>query len=97
MPANKIMKQLNKKRIVITCIIIFSLLVVGGIGFLGYGIYKDTEAFDAKKLLSSGASVMYDKNGEAIYTYGSEENGTRENNLPVTINAPDFSCFFAIN
>lgn len=79
MPANKIMKQLNKKRIVITCIIIFSLLVVGGIGFLGYGIYKDTEAFDAKKLLSSGASVMYDKNGEAIYTYGSEENGTREN------------------
>ena len=51
MPANKIMKQLNKKRIVITCIIIFSLLVVGGIGFLGYGIYKDTEAFDAKKYM----------------------------------------------
>mgnify|MGYP001657671968 FL=1 len=79
MPANKITKQFNKKRIIITCIIIFSLLVVGGIGFLGYGIYKDTEAFDAKKLLSSGASVMYDKNGEAMYTYGSEENGTREN------------------
>ena len=76
MPAKKI---INKKRIIITCIIVFSLLVMGGLGFLGYGIYKDTEAFDAKKLLSSGASVMYDKNGEAIYTYGSEENGTREN------------------
>ncbi len=41
--------------------------------------YKDTETFDAKKLLSSGASVMYDDQGQVLYTYGSEENGTREN------------------
>lgn len=48
-------------------------------GVLGFNIYKDTEAFDADKLLSSGASVMYDSNGEVMYTYGSDENGTREN------------------
>ena len=46
---------------------------------LAYGVYKDTEAFDAKKLLSSGASVMYDDQVKYFYTYGSEENGTREN------------------
>ena len=46
---------------------------------LAYGVYKDTETFDAKKLLSSGASVMYDDQGQVLYTYGSEENGTREN------------------
>ncbi|MDO5813050.1 MAG: transglycosylase domain-containing protein [Bacillota bacterium] len=79
MPVKKIINKLNKKKIIITCIVVVSLLIVGGIGFLGYGVYKDTEAFDAKKLLSSGASVMYDKNGDVMYTYGSEENGTREN------------------
>ena len=48
-------------------------------GFLGFNIYNDTAVFDADKLLSSGASVMYDSDGEVMYTYGSDENGTREN------------------
>ena len=62
--------------------IIGTIALVGAIvlaGVLGFNIYKDTEAFDADKLLSSGASVMYDSNGEVMYTYGSDENGTREN------------------
>ena len=42
-------------------------------------VYKDTATFDSKKLLSSGASVMYDSNGDIMYTYGSQENGTRKN------------------
>ena len=70
------LKKLKPIRIIGT-IALVSAIVLAGV--LGFNIYKDTEAFDADKLLSSGASVMYDSNGEVMYTYGSDENGTREN------------------
>ena len=70
------LKKLKPIRIIGT-IALASAIVLAGV--LGFNIYKDTEAFDADKLLSSGASVMYDSNGEVMYTYGSDENGTREN------------------
>ena len=70
------LKKLKPIRIIGT-IALASAIVLAGV--LGFNIYKDTEAFDADKLLSSGASVMYDSNGEVMYTYGSVENGTREN------------------
>ena len=70
------LKKLKPIRIIGT-IALASAIVLAGV--LGFNIYKDTEAFDSDKLLSSGASVMYDSNGEVMYTYGSDENGTREN------------------
>ena len=72
-------KKLNSKKIitVVTMLILCLILVFSCI--FGYSIYKDTAAFDSEKLLSSGASVMYDSNGNVMYTYGSQENGTREN------------------
>ena len=57
------LKKLKPIRIIGT-IALASAIVLAGV--LGFNIYKDTEAFDADKLLSSGASVMYDSNGEVI-------------------------------
>ena len=51
------LKKLKPIRIIGT-IALASAIVLAGV--LGFNIYKDTEAFDAKKLLSSGASVMYE-------------------------------------
>ena len=76
---NKTQKKINKKKVFITLTICILVALIGGVSVLAYGVYKDTETFDAKKLLSSGASVMYDDQGQVLYTYGSEENGTREN------------------
>ena len=72
-------KKLNSKKIiqVVTMLILCLILVLACI--LGYSVFKDTATFDSKKLLSSGASVMYDSNGDIMYTYGSQENGTRKN------------------
>ena len=72
-------KKLNSKKIiqVVTMLILCLILVFACI--FGYSVYKDTATFDSKKLLSSGASVMYDSNGDIMYTYGSQENGTRKN------------------
>ena len=62
-------KKLNSKKIiqVVTMLILCLILVFACI--FGYSVYKDTAAFDSKKLLSSGASVMYDSNGDIMYTY----------------------------
>ena len=57
------LKKLKPIRIIGT-IALVSAIVLAGV--LGFNIYKDTEAFDADKLLSSGASVMYDSNGEVM-------------------------------
>ena len=76
---NKTQKKINKKKVFIALTICILVALIGGVSVLAYGVYKDTETFDAKKLLSSGASVMYDDQGQVLYTYGSEENGTREN------------------
>ena len=76
---NKTQMKINKKKVFIALTICILVALIGGVSVLAYGVYKDTETFDAKKLLSSGASVMYDDQGQVLYTYGSEENGTREN------------------
>ena len=74
-------KKLNSKKIiqVVTMLILCLILVFACI--FGYSVYKDTATFDSKKLLSSGASVMYDSNGDIMYTYGSQENGTKKCDL----------------
>ena len=72
-------KKANKKKLFIAIAILLIVTIFAGVSVLAYGVYKDTDAFDAKKLLSSGASVMYDDQGKVLYTYGSQENGTREN------------------
>ena len=103
---NKTQKKINKKKVFIALTICILVALIGGVSVLAYGVYKDTETFDAKKLLSSGASVMYDDQGQVLYTYGSEENGTRENityeDLPqvlvdAVVAAEDSRiCFFSI-
>ena len=70
---NKTQKKINKKKVFIALTICILVALIGGVSVLAYGVYKDTETFDAKKLLSSGASVMYDDQGQVLYTYGSEQ------------------------
>ena len=72
-------KKANKKKLFIAIAILLIVTIFAGVSVLAYGVYKDTDAFDSEKLLSSGASVMYDDQGKVLYTYGSQENGTREN------------------
>ena len=72
-------KKLNSKKIITVVTMLTLCLILVFSCIFGYSIYKDTAAFDSEKLLSSGASVMYDSNGNVMYTYGSQENGTREN------------------
>ncbi|MGN1182979.1 MAG: penicillin-binding protein, partial [Faecalibacillus sp.] len=73
------MKKLNIKKISGALMIIIIVICLGFAGVFGYNVYKNTAAFDAKKLLSSGASQIYDSEGNVIYTYGSGENGKRKN------------------
>ena len=72
-------QKINSKKIIqiVTTLILCIILILACL--FGYSVYKDTATFDSKKLLSSGASVMYDSNGDIMYTYGSQENGTRKN------------------
>ena len=63
---NKTQKKINKKKVFIALTICILVALIGGVSVLAYGVYKDTEAFDAKKLLSSGASVMYETEQEKI-------------------------------
>ena len=72
-------KRINKKKVIGVTFIILIVAVLSVTGILGYNIYKDTEAFDAKKLLSSEASQIFDIQGNVIYTFGSDENGKRQN------------------
>lgn len=74
---NKTQKKINKKKVFIALTICILVALIGGVSVLAYGVYKDTETL-MQKLLSSGASVMYDDQGQVLYTYGSEENGTRK-------------------
>ena len=55
---NKTQKKINKKKVFIALTICILVALIGGVSVLAYGVYKDTETFDAKKLLSSGASVL---------------------------------------
>lgn len=76
-PKNK--KRLNRRNLIkvaVALVVIFGLTVTG---IFAYGVYKDTADFSASKLLSGEASRVYDKNGQLIYTYGSDENGSRQN------------------
>ena len=55
------------------------VLCLAGGSFFAWTIYKETEDFSAKKLLSEEPSKIYDDNGELMYTFGSDVNGRREN------------------
>lgn len=55
------------------------VLCLAGGSFFAWTIYKETEDFSAKKLLSEEPSKIYDDKGELMYTYGSDVNGKREN------------------
>ena len=50
---NKTQKKINKKKVFIALTICILVALIGGVSVLAYGVYKDTETFDAKKLLSS--------------------------------------------
>lgn len=73
------LKRLNKKKVIGVIVIVLMIVVLSIAGIFGYNIYRDTEAFDAKKLLSSEASQIFDSQGHVIYTFGSDENGKRQN------------------
>ena len=73
------LKKINMRKATITAFAVFVICCVGIVGVFGYRVYKDTAAFDAQKLLSSEASQIFDAEGNTYYTYGSDENGKREN------------------
>lgn len=72
-------KKLNWKKIFTSLGIIMIVLCLAGGSFFAWTIYKETEDFSAKKLLSEEPSKIYDDNGELMYTFGSDVNGRREN------------------
>lgn len=76
---NKKKSQLNWKKVLVSLIIVFIILCLGMGCFFAWSVYKETEDFSAERLLSGEASKIYDANGELMYTYGSDENGKREN------------------
>lgn len=76
---NKKKSQLNWKKVLVSLIIVFIIICLGMGCFFAWSVYKETEDFSAERLLSGEASKIYDANGELMYTYGSDENGKREN------------------
>lgn len=76
---NKKKSQLNWKKVLVSLIIVFIIVCLGMGCFFAWSVYKETEDFSAERLLSGEASKIYDANGELMYTYGSDENGKREN------------------
>lgn len=76
---NEKKSQLNWKKVLVSLIIVFIIICLGMGCFFAWSVYKETEDFSAERLLSGEASKIYDANGELMYTYGSDENGKREN------------------
>ena len=76
---NKTQKKINKKKVFIALTICILVALIGGVSVLAYGVYKDTETFDAKKLLSSGASVMYDDEGSSSLYIVVKKNRLKKN------------------
>lgn len=76
---NKKKSQLNWKKVLVSLIIVFIIICLGMGCFFAWSVYKETDDFSAERLLSGEASKIYDANGELMYTYGSDENGKREN------------------
>ena len=89
---NKTQKKINKKKVFIALTICILVALIGGVSVLAYGVYKDTETFDAKKLLSSGASVMYDDQGQVLKWSKSEDLPMPDNRRDFTL--PGFSVGF---
>lgn len=75
----KTKKKLNWKKVFTSLVVVIIIISLGMGCFFAWSVYKETDDFSAKKLLSGEASKMYDANGELMYTYGSDTNGKREN------------------
>lgn len=71
--------KLNWKKVLASLVIIVVIICLAMGCFFAWSVYKETEDFSADRLLSGEASRIYDANGELMYTYGSDENGKREN------------------
>ena len=55
------------------------VVLIGGVEYPSLWCIKYTEASLMQRNFLSSGRVMYDDQGQVLYTYGSEENGTREN------------------
>ena len=75
----KTKKKLNWKKVATSLVVVILIVCLGMGCFFAWSVYKETDDFSAKKLLSGEASKMYDINGELMYTFGSDTNGKREN------------------
>ncbi len=71
--------KMNIKKVSASLITILIIISLGFASVFGFQIYKNTASFDAKRLLSSEASQVFDSEGNVIYTFGSDINGKREN------------------
>lgn len=73
------LKNIKWKRVILI-VLTFSIVIVGSLGvYFAWSVYKETDNFDASKLLSGQASRLLDANGEVYYVFGSDENGKRVN------------------
>ena len=71
--------KMNIKKASASLITILIIISLGFASVFGFQIYKNTASLDAKRLLSSEASQVFDSEGNVIYTFGSDINGKREN------------------
>ncbi|MDD8048509.1 MAG: transglycosylase domain-containing protein [Thomasclavelia sp.] len=78
-PKQKKQLKLNKKNVIKICVSLFIILTLSITSIFAFNVYKETEDFDSEKLLSGEASKIYDADGNLVYTYGSDVNGTRQN------------------
>ena len=72
----KTKKKLNWKKVATSLVVVILIVCLGMGCFFAWSVYKETDDFSAKKLLSGEASKMYDINGELMYTFGKRENVT---------------------
>lgn len=72
-------QKINWKKILLVVVCVTIISVTAGAGYFAWTIYQNIEDFDVKKLVSGEPSKMYDDSDDLSYTWGSDENGTRQN------------------
>lgn len=72
-------RKVNWKKIALALVSVCIIVTISGGAYFAWSVYQETEDFDVERLYSGEASKIFDKNGDLIYTFGSDENGKRTN------------------
>lgn len=71
--------KINIFRVAMTALVAVVVITFVGVGWFSYQVIANAPEFKIETIESSEPSRIYDTNGDLVYTYGSDTDGTRQN------------------